>query len=119
MKIFSKLKLTDAEYVERIRKDLRVSKKWGWGGLIFSGVLFVAYAYLFPLIPDWIEFTKKAAPNSQSFWLGIVTGFLLGFLFGGLLLSLGVYFVKSIILILGSRRDKLLVAYYDQLHSTN
>ena len=117
MKIFRWRRLSDEEFVERVRRDLKRARYWAWLPLVscvlwigifiwlmcelFGGVLLVHLIHGRPLA-DWMN--------------GYQTSFIAGgvsvFVFFQILLRLIRLFGNYV----NPRREKLLVAYYDRLN---
>jgi hypothetical protein len=120
MKIFQSRKLTDAEFVEKIRKQLRINRRWAWIGIIISGTLVVLFVWIFLLFINFIssmgQLAEHVNPKSQMFYTGLALGCTMGLVLTVILGKIFLYFYKSLELLFGNRRDKLLVAYYDQFH---
>jgi len=105
MKIFQSDKLPDAAYVEKIRKQLSSAKCIAWKCLAFSAIYLAS-------IPFMCYFAKKEDFYSTGFFGGCAVGIFIGVL---LIMSVN-YFSFFIIHLFGNRTEKLLIAYYDQLH---
>ena len=117
MKLFPSRKLSDAEFVEQTRKRLKQGRKWAWVGLVVSGGFVVLFICFLVFAIDWVSSMNKIfAHDSQSFKAGFMTGLLVGSLIITLLFKIMLYFYEFLTLLLGNRRDRLLVACYDQLH---
>ena len=54
--------------------------------------------------------------TSHWFHMGVALGLTFGVLIGLFVFKMFFYFFEAITMLFGNRRDKLLVAYYDQLH---
>jgi hypothetical protein len=129
MKMFQKLKLTDVEFVEQTRKQLQKSKRWIWFSLLFIGISSVLYCWYsissVNHLASWMTELPRNPhdPSSgraeQFYQSGMKLGAALGFGFGTTIS--GAIFIFSHLLnrLSVDRRDKLLVACYDQLHSLN
>jgi hypothetical protein len=121
MKIFPKL--TDAEFVERTRKNLQKNRRRAWLMLVLLLLFIAELIYILNFAVGWSSSWKKDPFLSETFqqyqsdvlaisasfgciatipWLGAVSSFC--------------EFLKQLF---GNRRNKLLVAYYDQLHLAN
>jgi hypothetical protein len=124
MKIFESRKLTDAEFVERTRKQLQKSRRWAWICLIGSGMFVAFFFWFFYIVIDMIGgfWNKDSAANQhlqnsmEWYRIGLATGACLGGFAMLLLVKAFWYFCEFLMMLSGNRRDKLLVAYYDQLH---
>jgi hypothetical protein len=108
MNIFQLRKLTDAEFVEKIRKQTKSAKRRAWILLAF------AFFYL-----GFIVFLCRFAAKDGWFQMGFFAGCLVGIFIGCLLMHSLLYFVYFFEHLFGYRKEKLLVQYYDQLHSSN
>jgi fatty acid desaturase len=108
MKIFQSRKLTDAEFVEKIRKQTLSAKRRAWILLAFS------FFYL-----GLIVFLWHLAAKYEWFQTGFLVGCFVGVFIGFLLMKALMYFVFFLEHLFGYRKEKLLIAYYDQLHSAN
>jgi hypothetical protein len=85
MKIFQSRKLTDAEFVERIRKQLQKRKRWAWLMLIFSGVILALFFWFLFIAIDFAGSWSTDSTHDQRLsngleWyrIGFVSGSLLG-----------------------------------------
>src|SRR5580704_7658432 len=124
MKIFPSDKLSDAEFVEKVRKQLRKGRRWAWFGLIASGmfvVLFFYFMYAAVVIVGGFSSDDNRVnhhlQNSMEWYrMGLATGACFGFLASFFLVKAFWYFAEFLLLLVGNRRDRLLVASYDQLH---
>jgi len=124
MNIFKSPKLADAEFVEKTRKQLQKSRRWAWIGLIGSAMFVVFFFWFLFVVVGFIGgFWDKDTAINQHFqssmqWyrIGIATGAGFGIVATIFLGKAALYFYKFLEMLAGNRRDKLLVAYYDQLH---
>jgi len=121
MNIFQLRKLTDAEFVEKVRKQLQKNRRWAWAGLVASGSflgLFIWFSFLFIGISHLGSEGGEKHHSDFNDWYQ--AGFKLGAILGAfamlLLVKVFWYFCEFLIWLAGNRRDKLLVACYDQLH---
>jgi uncharacterized membrane protein (DUF485 family) len=119
MKLFSR-KLSDAEFVARLHKRLDKGKRYARFGLIFHALFLCVVIYLFISAYDLISSFKadfgRTPEASTSFQMGLLLGLGIGSFLLMLLFHTIYGFINCLILLLGSRRDKLLVAYYDRLY---
>ena len=104
--------LTDAEIVERARKDLQRSRRWGKWLVMSNAALLLAYVYILQLIASVLW---KLGGNQLQFAAGFAAGVLIGFILGVPVLHLAVQLVETIKLLKGDRTSALLVKYYDTL----
>ena len=123
MKIFQSRKLTDVEFVEQTRKKIQKGKRWAWFMLFFSGAMLVFFVWLLFVAIDFAGSWSKDSSHDQhlSNWLewyriGLATGACFGGFAMLLLVKVAFYFYEFLTLLVGRRQDKLLIAYYDQLH---
>jgi hypothetical protein len=120
MNIFQSRKLTDAEFVEKVRKQLRRNRRWAWIGIVGSITFIVFFVWIFILFVDFVssmgQLSEHVSPKSQMFYTGLTLGCTFGAVLTIILGKIIFYFCESLILLFGNRRDKLLVAYYDQIH---
>ena len=120
MNIFQSRKLTDAEFAEKVRKQLRINRRWAWIGIIISVTLVVLFVWVFILFIDFISsmgnLAKPIDPKSQAFYTGLTLGCIFGLVLTVILVKIFLYFYKCVELLYGNRRDRLLIAYYDKLH---
>ena len=123
MKIFQSRKLSDAEFVERIRKQLQRRKRWACLMLIFSGVMLALFIWFLFIASHFAGSWSTDSTHDQRLSNGLEwyrIGFVSGLFLGGfamlLLVKVTFYFCEFLVLLAGDRRNKLLVAYYDQLH---
>jgi hypothetical protein len=119
MKLFSR-KLSDAEFVARVRKQLETGKRWAWLGLIFYALFMCAIIYLFISAADLISSFKsdfgRTPEASASFQIGLAIGLGIGSILIMLFLHTISGFINFLTLLIGNRRDKLLIACFDQFH---
>jgi|GEM_PF-3818857 hypothetical protein len=106
MKIFESRKLTDAEFVEKIRKQTLSAKRRAWILLAF------VFFYLGLIIFVW-QLAAKYNLSQMGFSGGCFVGVFIGFL----LMKALMYFVFFFEHLFGYRKEKLLVEFYDQLYS--
>ena len=104
--------LTDAEHVERVRKDLQRSRRWGKWLITSQVALLLVYVYILQMITSVLW---KLGGNQLQFGAGFAVGVLIGFLLGVPVLHLALQLVESIKLLKGDRTSALLVKYYDTL----
>jgi hypothetical protein len=124
MKIFPWSDLSDTEFVEKVRKQLRKGRRWAWLGLIGSGIsiaLFFFFIYVVVTIvggfsSDDNRVNQHLQNSMQWYRTGLATGVCFGFFATFLLVKAFWYFAEFLLLLAGNRRDRLLVAFYDQLH---
>jgi hypothetical protein len=108
-----KQKLTDDEYVEKIRRQLNSSRKAG----IYIGIGYIVALVLFLIFAqELIEMGQKAYPHSRFYYsglaAGLITGMILAFLFYRCIKAL----VDAVMMVAGthfSQTSRLLVVYYD------
>jgi hypothetical protein len=108
MKIFKSYKLSDADFVEKTRKKLSLARRIAWKCLAFSA-LYLA------LIPFICYFARK----EDFYGTGFSSGCAVGIFIGVSLTNAIVYFSFFTTHLFGNRIEKLLVTYYDQVHSLN
>src|SRR5450432_1191528 len=105
MKIFESRKLTDAEFVEKVRKQLRINRRWAWIGIIISGTLAVLFVWVFILFIDFISsmgnLAKPIDQKSQAFYTGLTLGGTFGLFLTVILAKIFLYFYKCIELLFG------------------
>jgi fatty acid desaturase len=106
--MFQSRKLTDAEFVEKIRKQTKSAKRRAW----------ILFAFAFFYLGFIVFLCHFAAKNGWS-QMGFIAGCLVGVFIGFLLMKALMYFVFFFEHLFGYRKEKLLIEYYDQLHSTN
>jgi hypothetical protein len=119
MNLFSR-KLSDAEFVARVRKQSEKGKRWGRYGLVFYALFSCGIFYLlisaYNLISSFKADFGRTPEASTSFQMGLLLGLGVGSILWMLFLHAISGFTNCLILLTGNRRDKLLIAYYDQLH---
>jgi hypothetical protein len=108
MKIFPSRDLSDAEFVEKVRKQVLSARRQSWGALAFS----LLHAGL-------VVFSWYFAIKHHVLQMGFVAGCFVGTFTGFGVMFAVYYFIIFIQHFFGSRRDKLLVAYYDRFYSLN
>ena len=108
MKIFESRKLSDIEFVEKIRRQTLSAKHRAWFLLAFS------FFYLGLIVLAW-----QIAAKYEWSQMGFYAGCFVGVFIGVLLMHALMYFVFFIEHLFGYRKERLLIAYYDQLYSAN
>lgn len=123
MKIFSSRKLSDEELVNNVRKQLQKGKRWGWFIVVISGAFSILTIWFVFIVLSFFGSWSHDNNKDQHFhnlweWyrIGIATGVALGLVLGVLISKVFFYFYEAITMLAGNRRDKLLVAYHDQLY---
>src|SRR5215469_8747042 len=124
MKIFPSSNLSDAEFVEKVRKQVRKGRRWAWVGLIGSGMFIALFCYFLYVVVTIVGgFSSKDNDVNQHLrtsveWYrtGLATGVCFGVFATFLLAKAFWYFAEFLLLLAGNRRDKLLVALYDEIH---
>jgi hypothetical protein len=123
MKLFQSRKLSDPEFVEEIRKRLQKGRRWAWMMLAASGLalgVFIFFVYIvFHFADVWGDqnsHVSKLYDWFDGYRIGFMTGVFLGVLGTIFFLKIFIYFLKFLILLKGEREDRLIVAYYDELH---
>jgi hypothetical protein len=123
MKIFQWRKLSDAEFVTRVRKQLEMGKRWAWCGFIFYALVICVIIYLFTSASGLVSSFKsdfgRTPETSASFQIGLAIGLSIGAVVTMVFFYAISSFTNFLILLLGNRRDKLLIAYYDQLYPSD
>ena len=120
MKIFPN-KLTDSEYVERVRISLR--RRWLKFSIFLSvSVVLFAVAYftvydlreklleLYNILPEIEGFTYNESMVKASFGAGIAWGMVIFSLF----FTAGSFLVQAMELAFNIRKDQMLVKYFDE-----
>ncbi|MGH7951408.1 MAG: hypothetical protein ACREFE_05760, partial [Limisphaerales bacterium] len=78
------------------------------------------FVWVFILFVDFISsmgnLAKQLDPKSQAFYTGLTLGCTFGLILTVVLGKIFLYFYKFIEMLVGNRRDRLLIAYYDQIH---
>jgi len=109
---FRASKLTDDEFVERIRRQTPVNRKVAAGLSALYGVMLVAILcgarYIFAF--------RDMAPDASAYDRGFALGVFLGATVGGFIIVLAWHLVHSLIMAFGPqffRIHRLLLKYYD------
>jgi hypothetical protein len=105
MNIFPSGKLSDAEFVEKIRKQLSSARRQAWLLLVFGMCHLGAIAFIWRLAVKYGLFQR-----------GFAAGCFVGFFTGFAVMMAVMYFVFFLEHLFGYRKEKLLVALYDRLH---
>jgi len=111
-----KKRLSDEEYVEKLRRNILRSRRWG---IIFSGFYIVAFFALLMLFQQLLNSFSRER-SVPFFSPGLKMGIALGFSMGAMLFSLIKLLVDSVMMASGhffSRMPILLIKYYDLAHS--
>jgi ABC-type Fe3+ transport system permease subunit len=123
MNIFSSRKLSDEELVQQVRKQLQKGKRWAWFLLIMGVVLLVLLVWVLFLFYHFLSALgfetdhDKRMPSAWEWYrIGLATGVMFGAIIMMVIAKVFLYIYEAIALILGNRRDRLLIALYDQLH---
>jgi hypothetical protein len=113
---------TRTKYVERARKQLAFSKKWGrWAAalMFLCGTLFIAGAVFIAVFPqrfaNMLVIPGQAAQN--LIWLGVALGMVFGFMSMYLVFEGLHAFYHGIQAIRGDPVSQMLVEYHDALLS--
>ena len=104
--------MTEAEIVERARKNLQHVARWGrwWAGFHWS--IAIAYAVMFAWVCNLaLGWGANLAQNRADLWLG----FFFGVFGGALLYGVGYGVVEGTLSGLPDQRNRLLVHYHDAL----
>jgi hypothetical protein len=105
MKMFPWSDLSDTEFVEKVRKQTQSAKRRAWFLLSLSvidlGLIFLIWC-----------FAKKL----DLFQMGFIGGWFAGFFMGVFLAHAGIYFAFFLQHLFGYRKERLLIAYYEQLN---
>src|SRR5260370_32256813 len=100
MNILQSRKLTDAEFVEKVRKQLRINRRWAWVGIIISGTLVVLFVWICFLFINFASSMGQTAehvnPKSQMFYAGLTLGCTMGLVLTVILCKIFLYFYKFI-----------------------
>lgn len=121
MKSYWPQHLSDDELIEQTRRNLSRSQKLRWLYLVYALAFFSIGAWFAPTAYDWIEaVAKKSIATSQwiPFWAGMSFGTVLGMVYILLFIKAAVWFILFLNPLIWSRRDRLLVEYYDELHKS-
>jgi len=112
MPVFNK-ELSDSEFVERIRKSLRLRRKLAW----FHLALFVAMAVFVPMLVRiaWQMIDNMPSEAQKLTWVGLFLGFTFGALAGGYLATALESVVRGFNLFDCTRSERLLIKYHDAL----
>ena len=123
MNLFSSRKLSDEEFLQQVRKQLQKGKYWGWFLLLMGIFLVILLVWLLFIIAhifnSWGQDAghDKHLPNPLKWYqMGVAMGVLLGSFIAIMIAKVFLYIYEAVTLIKGNRRDKLLIALYDQLH---
>ncbi len=105
--------LTDAEYVERVRKGVEQWDRWKW--FFASASIFIVLSLLLGInegIQKMLGLALRA--NVPNAWDGIILGGAIGITIGFIIENL----LSNMLLPLfeGQRTERLLVQYYDAVH---
>lgn len=105
--------LSDTEFIERVRKGLRFSRKLVW---IHAAMLLIVCVFV-PMMVNMVWQITKDSPNETRLWIG--AGLLFGFLFGvfiGQYLINGMHAILSVLDLFDyNRAPRLLIKYHDLL----
>ena len=117
LKYFKTGQLTDAEYVEKIRKSLRYSqyvKKWSWG-FVIGGIAWMAFGCFVGVQVGVQADIISNASQSNLYLLGLSNGITVGSICTLFFLAGGIVTLSGSIQPILWHRNKLLVEYYDKL----
>ena len=106
--------LTDAEYVERVRKDIERVRRLGKWFALFAAVMAVAWVYLVIRCVQALAGGFLGLPANQLF-VGLAVGAAFGLGFGLIALKIGHFVAQAITMWKGDRTSQLLVKYHDAL----
>jgi hypothetical protein len=116
---FRASKLTDDEFVERIRRQTPANRKILAGMSALYGVMLVT---MLCYVPRYIHSFRDVAPDASAYDRGFALGIFLGATLGGSFIVLTWHLVHSLIMAFGPqffRIHRLLLKYYDAAASTN
>jgi hypothetical protein len=108
-------RLTDAEHVERIRKDVLRAKLLSKWLVLFAAILGICCLWLFIYFVQ--SFVQSVFANQPliGFGLGLTVGLILGLLCVGLAIQVGHLLQQAIRVWKVDRTSELLVKYHDML----
>ena len=109
--------MTDEEFVERIRRDLKRAKYWAWIPLVVCVLWICLFIGLICELFDGALLAHLIHGRQIADWMD---GYQAGFIAGGLVVFVFLQILLRLIRLFGNyvnpRREKLLVAYYDRLN---
>ena len=106
-------KLTDDEFVERIRRQIPTNRKLLSVMSALYGVMLVA---VLVYVPRYVQSFRQLAPDASAYEWGFKLGLFLGATAGGVAIVLIWHLVHSLIMLFGPsvfRVHRLLVKYHD------
>jgi len=105
--------LSDAEFVEKLRKNLRVSKRVAWIHL----AVVIAFSVLIPkFFQIFSSITKDMPDDARKFaYTGLQLGLVFGLLISGYIVKAAEAIVRGFNLFGFNRESELLVKYHDVL----
>ena len=106
-------KLSDAEFVERLRRNLRLQKRLAWVYLGVSLILTVPLLQQLGRLAAFPEHTPEV--SRMVFWTGVAMGMAFSMALGGLLLVVVMGVLVGFNLFGFSRGSLLLIKYHDAL----
>ncbi|MGO8745508.1 MAG: hypothetical protein ACLQNE_05920 [Thermoguttaceae bacterium] len=115
---------TDAECIDRVRKQVRLTEKWGRWTLVSSLItgiasvaLAIGFGYGVQLVANLCgNVQNPVAPQPRELaWMGFSLGLILGFIAGFSLFKGMHYLVEGIELFRGDRINELLLRYHDAI----
>jgi hypothetical protein len=110
--------LSDEEVVERTRKYLKLGEKVRWLFLLMSLAFLGTAVWFAPAAFHWIEtYTKRSNGQWIWFFIGLAAGVSIGTIYLFLLLKAMASFFLFLNALIWSRRDRLLVKYYDEVRA--
>jgi len=105
--------ISDEEYVEKLKRNIARSRKWG---IVLSCLYIVLFIVALIMLQGFIHSVGNGLLKSSSFDSGWKLGIALGFGLGMMLFSVSKHLMDAIMMASGvyfSRMPRLLVRYYD------
>jgi hypothetical protein len=115
MKSYWSRGLSDEELVERTRQHLSLGEKVRWVFLLMTAVFLGTALWFAPAAFNSIEtYTRRSGGQWPWFFIGLAVGVSIGTVYLFLLLKAMASFFLFLNALIWSRRDRLLVKYYDE-----
>jgi hypothetical protein len=103
-------RLSDAEFVERARRNLALSRKLAWIHILVITGLFYLIPKLYTFVSNLIGDLPSGAQKSA--WMGLLLGFVFGGVLAGLAIEVGGSLIMAFDLLQVNRTPRLLIKYY-------
>jgi hypothetical protein len=106
-------KLTDAEFVEKQRKNLDLSKRFAWIYIIVVGAFCILIPKFYHLFQDLIQNLPDDAKKLA--WSGFYLGIVMGLILSSFVFKAAESIIRGFNILNFNRSTRLLIKYHDLL----